>query len=162
MKTKLNIGCGYEKKEDFINIDISQAVKPDQVVDVEKGLPFPDNTFEHIYSDNCLEHIKPDKWEFVLNEISRISKHNCILELILPFDNIINRINAFHYRTFTWNSFAQLDPESTRTYYSKLKLIRISEVPNYFMRIFYCMFPLCKNEIHLKFKIIKDEKKIQI
>jgi len=42
---KLNIGCGYDKKEGFMNIDIAGGVNPDKVVNIEKGLPFKENTF---------------------------------------------------------------------------------------------------------------------
>ena len=81
---KLNIGCGLKKKEDYINIDISKKVGPDKVVDIEKGLPFDDNTFDVIYSSHCLEHIVPGKISLVLKEIVRVAKDGAKLNLVLP------------------------------------------------------------------------------
>ena len=152
---KLNIGCGYDKKQEFVNIDKAAEVKPDLVVNIEGGLPFPDNSFEYIFSSHCLEHINPSKWKFVLDEIARVAKDGCILELYLPFDNIYSRTNSDHFRTFHWTSFAQNEIGSGREYYSNLKLKRIGKVPCRIVRAFFTLFPIFKDSIHLKYKIIK-------
>ncbi|MCM8787954.1 MAG: methyltransferase domain-containing protein [Candidatus Omnitrophica bacterium] len=153
--TKLNIGCGYEKKEGFVNIDKAREVNPDYIVDIEKGLPFPDNSFDYIFSQHCLEHVRPQYWKFVLDEIARVAKDGCILELYLPFDNIWNRTNSDHYRTFHWTSFAQNEVGSNRFYYTKLKLKRIEKVPNRIVRAIYVFFPIFFKEVHFKYRIIK-------
>ena len=44
--SKLQIGCGWNKIKGFVNIDKASQVKPDVVVNIEKGLPFPDDCFE--------------------------------------------------------------------------------------------------------------------
>lgn len=150
---KLQIGCGNKKKKDFINIDINPKYKPDKVINIEKGFPKNwTNKFDYIYSCHCLEHIRPLFWEFVLNEINRVAKPNCILELDLPFDSIRTRGNVHHYKTFTWDSFKQLQPEHRA--YSKLKmrsLIRHSKIK----KIFFTIFPFLKYNLHFKFRVIK-------
>lgn len=153
---KLQIGCGWDKKEGFVNIDKASQVKPDFVVNIEKGLPFPDNSFEHIFSQHCLEHVRPEYWKFILEEIARVAKNGCILELYLPFDNIYNRTNSDHYRTFHWTSFAQNEIGSNRFYYTNLKLKRIGKVPNRFVRALYILFPLFFKEVHFIYRIIKE------
>ena len=154
---KLNIGCGYKKRNNWINIDIAKEVNPDIVVDIEKGLPFPDNSFEKIYSHHCLEHIRPEHWKFVLAKISRVAKHGCILELELPFDNISTRTHPDHYRTFTFSSWDQYtDEDNLRSYYSPLRLHRLESKPNKIYRIICTLCPLLKNTIHFKFSIIKQ------
>ena len=155
---KLNIGCGRKKMDGFINIDKAPEVEPDKVVDIERGLPFEDNEFTHIYSEHCLEHIKPDKWAFVLNEIQRVAKDGCILELYLPFDNMGQRTNVDHYRTFAWLSFDQFLEGSERSYYSNLTLIKLTEDPNILTKLFFYLFPFLKYEVYFKFKIIKKSK----
>ena len=157
--TKLHIGCGRVKKEGFINIDKSKDVNPDIVVDIEQGLPFKDNSFDYIYSRHTLEHIRPFYWEFVLDEMSRIAKDGCILDLILPFDNVRKRTEETHYRTFSWTSFRQLEAGSERNYYSKLCLKRLHKIPHFIFRAFFYFLPTMKKEINFKFEIIKDYKK---
>lgn len=152
---KLNIGCGYEKKEGFVNIDVAPQVNPDKIVDIEQGLPFFDNSFDEIYSEHCLEHIRPQYWGFVLNEIARVSKDGCILHFKLPFDNVGQRTNCDHYRTFSWHSFDQLRPGGTRGYYSDLKLINLNKTPSKIVKLFFYLFPFLKYEVDFKFKVVK-------
>ena len=76
-------------------------------------------------------------------------------ELKLPFDNIGQRTNADHFRTFSWRSFDQFTKKSKRFYYSDLKLERLHKLPNIFVKLFFYLFPFLKYEVHLKFKIVK-------
>lgn len=152
---KLNIGCGYDKREGFLNIDKAKEVNPDMVVDIENGLPFPDNMFNEIYSEHCLEHITPDKWRFVLNEIARVSKDGCVLELDLPFHNWATMSHPDHFRVFGFASWDQYIKGNQRNYYSNLVLERIEPKPNKLYRLFFNLFPMFKYSIHYKFKVIK-------
>ena len=165
-KMKLNIGCGNKAMEGYINIDKFAGTGVDMVVDIEQGLPFEDNSFEEIYSCNCLEHIRPEKWDFVLREINRVAKPNCKLYLTLPFDNTITRTDADHYRTFTWWSFLDMEDNMELhkvdggltkfyTYCPQIRLRRLKPFPNKFVRLFFALFPLLKNEIEFEYLIIK-------
>lgn len=161
---KLNIGCGFVKREGYINIDKSKIVNPDKVVNVEEGLPFPDNYFDEIYSSHSLEHIHPQYFGFVLEEIYRVAKPSCLLHLILPFDNIKSRTDLNHYRTFSWWSFLPLEVDMQNgryNYFSTLKLRRKNKFPNKFIRFFYILFPWVINEIEFKYEIIKHDKNLQ-
>ena len=154
---KLNIGCGRNKLNGYVNIDKAVEVNPDEVIDIEEGLSYDDNTFDTIFSSHCVEHIRPDKWSFVLDEIIRVAKDGCILELELPFDNSEKRCNIGHYRTFYFDSFRQhYITEKNRKYYSKWKLEPLHNEPTWLQRWFYNFFPFLKGTIYFKFKIIKE------
>lgn len=153
---KLNIGSGWDKLKGFINIDKAEEVKPDLVIDIEKGLPFKDNYFNYIFSSHCLEHVRPDKWYFVLEEIMRVANNGCILELELPFDTSEKRCHIHHYRTFYYTSFGQYyATETRRQYYSKWKLEPLYKEPSHLERWFYRFFPYLKGTIYFKFRVIK-------
>ena len=152
---KINIGCGKKLREGYLNVDKSDQVGADKVLDIEEGLPFEDNTFDEILSEHTLEHIRPEKWAFVLREIHRVAKPNCVFHLILPFDNIKTRTDCDHYRTFSWWSFLPLEEDSGYNYFSPVKLRRIKKFPNKFIRFFFAVFPFLKNEIELKYEILK-------
>ena len=155
---KLNIGCGYEPKEGFINLDKAKQVYPDVVCDIEHGIPYPDNTFDYIYSKHTLEHVRPQQWKFVLEEIYRVAKPNAILELILPFDNIMRRCNYDHYRTFSFGTFRQLYVGNERNYYCKMRLKPLFKEPVLPLKLLFYLFPLLKSEVHYKFKIVKERR----
>jgi len=155
---KLNLGCGWRKIPGFLNIDISPEVKPDMVVDLSEGLPFLDNTFEEIYSSHVIEHIIPCKFRFVLEEIGRVAKNGCILELYLPLDNIFARTTIDHYRTFSYTSFDEFcEKFSHHKHYFSYRLERLIPKPNFLKRVWYQFFPFTKGTVHFRFRIIKDD-----
>jgi predicted SAM-dependent methyltransferase len=75
---KLDIGCGGNKKQGFLGVDINPGENVDFVMDVCK-LEFEDNSVEEIFSRRCIQHVKGDKK--ALNEIFRVLKPDCIFTL---------------------------------------------------------------------------------
>lgn len=103
-KVKLHIGCGQDYREGWVNIDASPKVKTDLCIDVEKGLPFADNSVDHIYCSMFLEHV--DDPVKVIEEFYRVLKHDGIFEFILPFaDSIFSAYSLPHKNFFIPRSF---------------------------------------------------------
>ena len=75
---KINLGCGNIKIKGHINIDISEEVKPDRILDLEKKLPFEDNTISEILANHVLEHI--NNFISLMHELHRICKNNAIIK----------------------------------------------------------------------------------
>lgn len=72
-KVKVDIGCGENKREGFIGIDI----KPGKGVDIVASalnLPFEENSVDEIYSSNLGEHLLPEEMKIFLDEIYRVLK----------------------------------------------------------------------------------------
>ena len=154
---KLHIGCGYIKKEGFINIDKSPDVNPDMIIDIEKELPFPDNSVDEIFSNRVLEHVRPEYWSFVLDEIYRVCKNGAIIELHLPFDNVKNRCDIDHYRCFSFHSFDHCIEGNKRNYYRKFRVKMLNKKPNKFIRIICNLFPWAKDDVYFKFEVVKNK-----
>ena len=83
-EVKLNLGCGYNKIEGFINMDNQGFVNPDLVWDVINGLPFHDNSVDMVRAYDFLEHIPIGKTIYVIEEIYRVLKPNGILIHFTP------------------------------------------------------------------------------
>lgn len=83
---KLNVACGFKKKEGYINIDSDPRVQPDIVRNIERGLPFSDNTVDEILSEHTLEHIDPDLIHFVMYEFWRVLKKGGRLKVVVPIN----------------------------------------------------------------------------
>jgi len=79
---KLNVGCGKKKMGEYINLDCNPFVNPDVCRDIEKGLPYNDYTFDEIFCEQTLEHIKD--LVFVMNEFYRTLKIGGRLKLSVP------------------------------------------------------------------------------
>ena len=76
---KLHLGCGHDKIPEYINCDISPQVKPDKIVDLEKKLPFKDNSIDEIIANHVIEHIS--NFIELMHEIHRICKNGAILKI---------------------------------------------------------------------------------
>ncbi|NPV52075.1 MAG: D-glycero-beta-D-manno-heptose 1,7-bisphosphate 7-phosphatase [Firmicutes bacterium] len=80
---RLNLGCGGDYREDYVNIDIRTTVKTDICCSVDK-LPFPDNYADYILAKDILEHFGRLEVESVLREWVRVLKEQCEIEVITP------------------------------------------------------------------------------
>ena len=106
---KLNLGCGHDRKEGYINCDISLKVHPDKVVNLEKKLPFKKNSVDEIIAEHVFEHIV--NFIPLMHEIYRVSKPGAIIKIKVPFYaswgqwNDPTHVRAF--TPFTFNYFKQ-------------------------------------------------------
>ena len=105
---KLHLGCGNDRKEGYINCDISPEVKPDKVLDLEKKLPFKDNSVEEIVGNHVLEHV--NNFKSLMHELHRISKKNAKLKFKVPFYTSWGQFNdPTHVRFFTPWTFSYFE-----------------------------------------------------
>jgi len=56
--TKMNYGCGYDKKKGYLNVDLDPACNPDYLVQNYDLAPLPRQHFREIYAKDILEHVK--------------------------------------------------------------------------------------------------------
>jgi hypothetical protein len=80
---KINLGCGLKKIKDYLNVDISKSVKPDEVADLNKpNWPWKDNEFDSILAKDIIEHL--DNFIGTIKEMYRISRHGALWEIQVP------------------------------------------------------------------------------
>lgn len=80
----LNIGCGSNKITGCINIDVEPTCSPDVIADVQKGLPYENESVDKIYFFHCIEHISAARHPQVLNEFRRVLKPDGRLIMSFP------------------------------------------------------------------------------
>ena len=104
--TRLDLGCSYHKKADYLGIDILKTQDVDVLADAS-ALPFADNCFEKVFSQYVLEHIADNL--AVLRELYRVCRNGAQIHLILPhatcpafYDDITH---VHKYTTRTWEHF---------------------------------------------------------
>ena len=54
---KLNLGCGYDKREGYLNVDLNDFHSPDLVANIIEMNEFPSNAYEEIIAQDILEHV---------------------------------------------------------------------------------------------------------
>jgi len=86
-RLRLNLGCGQNPREGFLNVDKFPACNPDMVCDLEVfPWPFEDNSAELIILHHVLEHLgeTTDKFFAVMKELYRISAPDARIEVTVP------------------------------------------------------------------------------
>ncbi len=83
MIRKLNLGCGEDKKEGYLNLDWSPLVHPDVVHDLNSlPYPFPDGSFDLIEAYHVLEHL--EKPFLIMKEFHRLLAPGGTLHVKVP------------------------------------------------------------------------------
>jgi predicted SAM-dependent methyltransferase len=68
---RLNVGCGKNFKQGWINIDLGKEA--DLQLDVREPLPFADESVSTVYSEHFFEHLEyPDEARHFLKESLRV------------------------------------------------------------------------------------------
>jgi uncharacterized protein DUF4214 len=55
--SKLNIGCGFDKREGYLNVDVDPACAPDILIRAGDDSPIPRRHFAEVLAKDMLEHI---------------------------------------------------------------------------------------------------------
>lgn len=92
---KLNLGCGYNKLDGYINVDQDPNCNPDVVANLETKLPFDDSSVDEIVLNHVLEHLgqQTDTFLNIIKEFYRILSDQGQLKIVVPHHNHEN----FHH-----------------------------------------------------------------
>ena len=71
-KLKLDLGCGQNKREGFIGVDITMRPGVDQVVDLRGKWPWEDGSADQVVCSHFVEHLTQDERVHFFNELWRI------------------------------------------------------------------------------------------
>ncbi len=105
---KLNLGCGLNAPQEWLNIDASFTARLSKVkwlykltckifkieeiswpknikiIDIRKGLPFKNGSVKNIFSSHILEHISYRDADFVIKECFRVLCKDGVMRIIVP------------------------------------------------------------------------------
>ena len=111
---RLNLGSGKKRMEGYINCDISEKSNPDLIVDIEKELPFEEDSIDEIFMDNVLEHTK-NRLK-VLDNLYKVCKNGAIIKIIVPYFAHVNSVACLdHYGRFGYRTFDTLDKSKEKS-----------------------------------------------
>lgn len=72
--TRLNLGCGFDIREGYLNVDLNDFHSPDIVANIIDMEGFPSNSFDEIYAKDVLEHFLWRDTPKALTEWNRLLK----------------------------------------------------------------------------------------
>lgn len=105
---KLQIGCGYNLFEGWLNTDLTYKKGKIGFLDASKTFPFENNSFDYIYSEHIFEHLNFKQELNMLTECFRILKPNGVIRLATPnmqflFDLYLNPKEEINKEYIDWS-----------------------------------------------------------
>lgn len=83
-KEYLDLGCGLNPHDNFINLDYSWHPKIDICWDLKKGVPLRSQTLKGIFTEHCLEHLPFEVVDYVLSECWRLLRPGGAIRIVVP------------------------------------------------------------------------------
>ena len=115
---KLDVGCGKNKREGYIGLDINNLVGVDYIINLdEQKLPFEDNSVKEIYTHHTLEHCV--NIIHVMKEFHRVCKPNAKVEIIVPYGTTHQYVqDPTHKTPFNEDTFRKYfcNPDYVKTF----------------------------------------------
>jgi predicted SAM-dependent methyltransferase len=120
---KLNLGCGFDRREGWLNVDNFGECQPDRLLDLEQTpWDLPSDAFDEILLKHVLEHVGADFATFaaVMRELHRVAAPDAIVEIHVPHV----RSDTFwsdptHVRAFTPLTFRMMSKRQNREWMAR-------------------------------------------
>lgn len=84
---RLNLGCGHDKRDGWVNVDSFPGVEPDEVVDLERiPWPWPADSADEVLLKHVLEHLgaTPAAYLEIIRELWRICRDGARVTVVVP------------------------------------------------------------------------------
>jgi predicted SAM-dependent methyltransferase len=103
----LNIGCGPNTIDGWVNIDIDHPSAEIQH-DIRTGLPFEDDTVSHVFTEHMIEHVtRPEALAFLV-ECNRVLQPGGVIRVSTPNLDVV--VDAYLARNLSkWGALWQPD-----------------------------------------------------
>ena len=102
---KLNLGCGFNKLDGYVNVDKFETCAPDRVVDLEQTpWPFETSSVDEIQMIHVLEHLgaTPDLFLGIIKELYRVCRPGARIRIEVPHPRHEHFLNdPTHVRVIT-------------------------------------------------------------
>jgi SAM-dependent methyltransferase len=96
---KINLGCGFDHKDDCLNVDLNDFHNPDLKADVCELDMLPDDYYTSILAKDVLEHIRRDRVDVAVKEWFRILKPGGTISIqtvnVLNLSDLMRRTNDY-------------------------------------------------------------------
>lgn len=123
---KLNLGCGTDIKEGWVNAD-KCILEPGVIrIKFEERFRFGNNIFSEVYVRHALEHSR--NVIFTMEEIWRVCLPNARIKIIVPHASWHSAMtNLTHFQAFGIGSFTPYIDNNKRNYYSEMNFRLVKE-----------------------------------
>lgn len=97
---KLHVGCGNRPLPMWCNVDVAHLSDDVQYMDALEPMPFPDGTFEVVFSEHFIEHLPYEAGLQFFQEAFRVLKPKGILRTATPDLRFLAHLYMHDYSIF--------------------------------------------------------------
>lgn len=95
---RLNLGCGFDRKDGYLNVDLRAFHNPDLVADVCDLSLLPGAGYEEVLAQDLLEHLPRNRTHLALREWNRVLKVSGVLKIRTT--SLLGLLDLFRRREF--------------------------------------------------------------
>jgi SAM-dependent methyltransferase len=95
---KINLGCGFDIRPGYYNVDLNDFHSPDYVADISDLKEFPNDHYHEIIAQDVLEHMTRDVAKRAFNEWARLLSPGGIMKIRVP--SLLGLLGLF--KTHPW------------------------------------------------------------
>ena len=110
---KLNIGCGFNKLDGYLNVDQFPECAPDLLWNLETTpWPFAESSVDELVAHHVLEHLGQETKVFfaIIKELYRVLRHDGVARITVPHPMHPTFLSdPTHVRAFTARTFEMMD-----------------------------------------------------
>ncbi|MDG2286926.1 MAG: methyltransferase domain-containing protein [Alphaproteobacteria bacterium] len=110
---KLNIGCGFNKLDGYINVDQFPECNPDVLWNLEETpWPFEESSVDELVAHHVLEHLGQETKVFfaIFKELYRLMRDDGVIRITVPHPHHPTFLSdPTHVRAFTGNTFEMMN-----------------------------------------------------
>ena len=117
---KLNLGCGFNKMDGWVNVDRFETCSPDLLSNLEQTpWPFEDNSADEVLLNHSLEHLgaEADCFFAIIQELYRVCRGGAAVQINVPHprhDDFLN--DPTHVRIVTPSLMALFSKRQCQTW----------------------------------------------
>lgn len=106
---RLNIGCGADVREGWVNADANPTQAAVDRADMREPLPWPEEYFDGAVANHVLQHLRYGELVPALAELRRVLKGGATLRILVP--DVLAAVHA--YRSGNVEHFPQIVGDET-------------------------------------------------
>jgi len=127
---QIDLGCGTNKREGFLGVDMWPANEPDILSDIRTRIvELESGCADYVLCSHVLEHLGVEEWRQVLQEIGRLLMPTGKFELRMPHPSHDDSMIHGHIHVMTPHFWRSVRDQGW-TAKDGLVIERIEEVPN--------------------------------
>ena len=118
---RLNLGCGTELLDGYLNIDKERLFYQDNFMCLSLGnctLPFENNSIEQVVSSHFLEHLDGEEIQHLIKELYRVCENGAIITFLCPYYKSPTAYRPFHQQYISetfFDDYKKMDPKKCKS-----------------------------------------------